>query len=90
MNCEVGVMEVFYEVLLVVLRKLLLVDVICVWVVCWGWRDCIDVDKFKFEFGKFCFYCLFVFKFIDGEYMWLGYDVIILKWELLFLFLNVF
>lgn len=81
MNREVGAMEAFYEVLPVVLRKLPLVDAIRARAVCRGWRDCIDADKFKFEFGKPCSYCPLVFKLIDGEHTWSGYDATTLKWE---------
>ncbi|XP_024388289.1 F-box/kelch-repeat protein At5g15710 [Physcomitrium patens] len=81
MNREVGAMEAFYEVLPVVLRKLPLVDAIRARAVCRGWRDCIDADKFKFEFGKPCSYCPLVFKLTDGEHTWSGYDATTLKWE---------
>ena len=71
------------EVLAVILKKLPLRDAIRARAVCRRWRVRVKDEETRFQFTKSCSYCPLVFKLIDEQHSWEGYDGVTGEWKAL-------
>lgn len=75
--------DVCDEVLAVILKKLPLRDAIRARAVCRRWRMRMEEEEARFQFTKPRSYCPLVFKRIDAQHTWEGYDGATGEWETL-------